>query len=90
MPAASAAVLIHSESLRATSDGESRRPDLDRKRACSRPSSARGDRPRARYRSTARWAGSRTRALQTGFVRSYVLALAAGVTILILVFVAVR
>jgi NADH-quinone oxidoreductase subunit L len=38
----------------------------------------------------ARWAGSRTRALQTGFVRSYVLALAAGVTILILVFVAVR
>ena len=38
----------------------------------------------------ARWAGSRTRALQTGLVRSYALALAAGVTVLILVFVAVR
>jgi NADH-quinone oxidoreductase subunit L len=38
----------------------------------------------------ARWAGSRTRALQTGLVRSYVLALAAGVTVLVLVFVAVR
>jgi NADH:ubiquinone oxidoreductase subunit 5 (subunit L)/multisubunit Na+/H+ antiporter MnhA subunit len=38
----------------------------------------------------ARWASSRTRALQTGLVRSYVLALAAGVTVLVLVFVVVR
>jgi NADH-quinone oxidoreductase subunit L len=38
----------------------------------------------------ARWAGSRTRELQTGLVRAYVLALAAGVAALIVVFVAVR
>ena len=38
----------------------------------------------------ARWASGRTRQLQTGLVRSYALALAAGVTVLILVFVAVR
>ena len=34
--------------------------------------------------------GSRTRSLQTGLVRSYALALAAGLTVLVLVFVAVR
>ncbi len=38
----------------------------------------------------ARWSGGRTRALQTGLVRSYVLALGAGVAVLIVVFVAVR
>jgi NADH-quinone oxidoreductase subunit L len=38
----------------------------------------------------ARWASGRTRRLQTGLVRSYALALAAGATVLILVFVAVR
>jgi hypothetical protein len=38
----------------------------------------------------ARWGGSRVRSLQTGLVRSYALALAAGVTVLVLVFVAVR
>jgi NADH-quinone oxidoreductase subunit L len=40
--------------------------------------------------SFARWGASRVRELQTGLVRSYALALAAGVTILVLVFVAVR
>jgi NADH-quinone oxidoreductase subunit L len=38
----------------------------------------------------ARWGGARVRSLQTGLVRSYALALAAGVTVLVLVFVAVR
>jgi NADH-quinone oxidoreductase subunit L len=38
----------------------------------------------------ARWSGSETRRLQTGLVRSYVLGLAAGVAVLVLVFVAVR
>jgi NADH-quinone oxidoreductase subunit L len=38
----------------------------------------------------ARWSGSETRRLQTGLVRSYALALAGGVAVLILVFVAVR
>jgi NADH-quinone oxidoreductase subunit L len=37
-----------------------------------------------------RWAGSRTRELQSGLVRAYVLALAAGVAALIVVFVAVK
>jgi NADH-quinone oxidoreductase subunit L len=40
--------------------------------------------------SLARWSGSRVRSLQTGLVRSYAFALAAGVTVLVLVFVAVR
>ncbi|MFL6006803.1 MAG: NADH-quinone oxidoreductase subunit L [Gaiellaceae bacterium] len=40
--------------------------------------------------SLARWAGSETRDLQTGLVRMYVLALGAGVAVLIVVFVAVR
>jgi NADH-quinone oxidoreductase subunit L len=38
----------------------------------------------------ARWSGSRVRELQTGLVRSYALALAAGVAVLIVVFVAVK
>jgi NADH-quinone oxidoreductase subunit L len=38
----------------------------------------------------ARWTGSRVRSLQTGLVRAYALALAAGVAVLVLVFVAVR
>jgi NADH-quinone oxidoreductase subunit L len=38
----------------------------------------------------ARWTGSRVRDLQTGLVRSYALALAAGLAVLVLVFVAVR
>jgi NADH-quinone oxidoreductase subunit L len=38
----------------------------------------------------ARWAGSRTRELQTGLVRMYVFALAAGLTVLVLVFVVVK
>jgi NADH-quinone oxidoreductase subunit L len=38
----------------------------------------------------ARWTGGRVRELQTGLVRSYALALAAGVAVLVLVFVAVR
>ena len=38
----------------------------------------------------ARWGGARARSLQTGLVRSYALALVAGVTVLVLVFVAVR
>jgi NADH-quinone oxidoreductase subunit L len=40
--------------------------------------------------SLARWAGSETRELQSGLVRMYVLALGAGVAVLIVVFVAVR
>ncbi len=38
----------------------------------------------------ARWTGGRVRELQTGLVRAYALALAAGVAVLVLVFVAVR
>jgi NADH-quinone oxidoreductase subunit L len=38
----------------------------------------------------ARWSGGRVRGLQTGMVRSYALALAAGLAVLVLVFVAVR
>jgi NADH-quinone oxidoreductase subunit L len=38
----------------------------------------------------ARWSGGRVRELQTGLVRSYALALAAGAAVLVLVFVAVR
>jgi NADH-quinone oxidoreductase subunit L len=38
----------------------------------------------------ARWAGGRVRELQTGIVRAYALALAAGVAVLVLVFVAVK
>jgi NADH-quinone oxidoreductase subunit L len=38
----------------------------------------------------ARWAGGRVRELQTGLVRAYALALAAGVAVLVLVFVAVK
>jgi NADH-quinone oxidoreductase subunit L len=38
----------------------------------------------------ARWSAGRVRSLQTGLVRSYAFALAAGVTVLVLVFVAVR
>jgi NADH-quinone oxidoreductase subunit L len=38
----------------------------------------------------ARWAGGRVRELQTGLVRSYALAVAAGVAVLVLVFVAVK
>jgi NADH-quinone oxidoreductase subunit L len=38
----------------------------------------------------ARWAGGRVRELQTGIVRVYALALAAGVAVLVLVFVAVK
>jgi len=38
----------------------------------------------------ARWAGQRTRSLQTGFVRMYVFAVAAGLAVLVLVFVAVK
>jgi NADH-quinone oxidoreductase subunit L len=38
----------------------------------------------------ARWSAGRARSLQTGLVRSYAFALAAGVTVLALVFVAVR
>jgi NADH-quinone oxidoreductase subunit L len=37
-----------------------------------------------------RWAGGRVRLLQTGLVRAYALALAAGVAVLVLVFVAVK
>jgi NADH-quinone oxidoreductase subunit L len=44
----------------------------------------------ANIASLARWSASRVRSLQTGLVRSYALALAAGVTVLVLVFVAVR
>jgi NADH-quinone oxidoreductase subunit L len=38
----------------------------------------------------ARWSGGRVRELQTGLVRTYAFALAAGVAVLVLVFVAVR
>ncbi len=38
----------------------------------------------------ARWSGSRVRELQTGLVRVYALALAAGLTVLVLVFVVVK
>jgi NADH-quinone oxidoreductase subunit L len=38
----------------------------------------------------ARWTGGRVRELQSGLVRAYALALAAGVALLVLVFVAVR
>jgi NADH-quinone oxidoreductase subunit L len=38
----------------------------------------------------ARWSGGRVRSLQTGLVRAYALALAGGVAVLILVFVAVK
>jgi NADH-quinone oxidoreductase subunit L len=38
----------------------------------------------------ARWTGGRVRELQTGLVRAYALALAAGLAVLVLVFVAVR
>ncbi len=38
----------------------------------------------------ARWAGGRARALQTGFVRMYVFGLAAGLAVLVLVFIVVK
>jgi NADH-quinone oxidoreductase subunit L len=44
----------------------------------------------ANVSAAARWSGARVRSLQTGLVRSYALALAAGVAVLVLVFVAVR
>ena len=67
------------------------RPAVALARRSTASSSGRSSAARSAASATrARWAGSRARALQTGLVRSYALALATGVAVLALVFVAVR